>query len=329
MRKNLKHWGAALSIIALVSLIGCDRDKKSESEPQTVTIGTFSRAIDYAPFYVAKRFGWFAQAMDKYGKEVKFREFNTRSDIGAALDAGALDVVFAAAPPIIITRAAGHSVEIFEVSATLQQEILVRSSLDVHDAQDLSGLRIAVLEGTSSHYGLLRVLEQAGVNEREVELVYQGPSEAQPGFEGGSVDAWAVWPPYVEEQQHVGNGVVLQGGDAVIQSVVAVSTELIESNPEAVEALGGAIRKAKAWILNNPDQAQAIVARDLRIDPAIVELAWGKHDWSSRMDSSFEKDVAAKTRFLRESGQLRDSAPENLADSLLNTRFGGGDALRR
>ena len=57
---------------------------------------------------------------------------------------------------------------------------------------DLKGARIAVLAGTSSHYGVLKNLQGAGLSRNDLSIVDMIPPNAKAAFAAGQVDAWAV-----------------------------------------------------------------------------------------------------------------------------------------
>ncbi len=317
-----------LSLIVLVFASACNQ-KDSRNTKKIVAFGTFSSAIDYSPFYIAQHFGWIEEELSSIVDSVVFREYDNLQSITGAFDSGDLQFLFAAAPPVAVTKARGVDLSIFELSATLQQEILVKPNLGVSSVSDLRGLRIAVLQGTSSHYGLLKALEQAGISSDQIELNFMEPGIAQPAFERGDIDGWAIWPPFVEEQVIEEKGVPVRGGDQVIQSVAAVSENLESQNPDIVRAVASVLRRAKVWIMEHPEDAQVIVARKLSLDPSVVELAWGKHDWGSRLDNSFKEDIDNKIPFLERNDMLRRGTPSDFADNLINAAYGGSEPLSK
>ena len=48
----------------------------------------------------------------------------------------------------------------------------------------------------------LKLLKEQGIGESDVEIVDMTPLDAKIAFETGKVDAWAVWPPFVEQQEN-------------------------------------------------------------------------------------------------------------------------------
>ena len=292
----------------------------SGQRPTSLTLGTFSKAIDYSPFYVARHFKWFEANPRLKGIAIKYTEFNDRPTISAAFDKGDLDALFAAEPPAIICRSQGNDIRIVEDSCTLQQEIVVRTALPIVSIGDLRGRRIGVLQGTSSHYGLLKILKTAHLGPSDVDLRFMGPDEAKTAFETGRLDAWAVWPPFVEQQQVSGRGRVLTGGDAVIQSIMVVPASLISKQEAIARALVGVIRQSKKWINENPEEAQGIVANELRIDIQVVRTAWGKHKWDARLTDDVVADIQAKAAFLAAADATRGAALDVRKD-LIDSRF--------
>ncbi|MFN0181186.1 MAG: ABC transporter substrate-binding protein [Gemmatimonadales bacterium] len=300
----LRHISLVATAAAIALGVAC-RQVPRDNAP--VVLATFSRAIDYSPFYVAKYFKWFEGEPALRGRQVNYREFDDRSLIDAAIDRNELTAIFAAEPPVIITRNTGRRLRIVEVSCTLQQEIVTEISRGILDVSGLRGKRVAVLQTTSSEYGLRQALIQSAIDTTALEIVYMGPSEAKAAFEQRQIDAWAVWPPFVEEQVISGRGRAVRGGDAVIQSVMAIPDNVLTKQAEASAAIVEVIRRAKNWIMANPEEAQRIVSTELDLPPAVVRLAWSKHQWGARLDDAVIIDIQNKANFLRSAGVIKDS----------------------
>ncbi len=280
--------------------------RKTESTRKTLNIGTFSRAIDYSPFYVAQHFAWFDQHPAFKRFQVKYREFNDRGEISSAFDSGQLDAIYCAEPPAIICRAQENDIRIAGISCTLEQEIVVRRQLAINTAADLKGRSIAVLDGTSSQYGLFKTLSAVRLSPADVNIVNMGPDQAQAAFQSGRIDAWAVWPPFIQEEQVSGRGRVLTGGDAVIQSVMAVPETLIKRESDIARALVEIENKSKDWIMHHPEEAQSIVAKRLDLQLEVVKAAWAKHHWDSHLsDPAVVADITDKVKFLSQGGKIR------------------------
>ena len=298
-RHGLSRVAAALLLIAALSAPAWAVAETS------VSFGTFSIAIDYSPYLVAKKKGWFDQALAPFDAKASFTQFETLPTINEALASDRLDVIFEAEPPIIIAKAAGIDVHVVDLDCTLPVDILVPTSSPVRGIAGLKGKTVAVLAGTSSQYGVLADASAAGVDGKDIEMVDMAPPEAKAAFDSGRVDAWAIWPPWVEEEIVAGRGHTLSGGRATIQSIMAMRDGFVNANPAMARAIIQVVERAKAWVTAHPDEAIAIVSEEAGIDPKVVKLAWPKHDFAVRITPEITADIQRKSDFLFDKRLIR------------------------
>lgn len=318
--KNRRTVGIVVLVLALMALGIWLKTRPPVGEKQ-LTIATFSKAIGNSPYHIAKHFGWFEENPELAGWTVEFGEFNDRTSISDAFSAGDLDVLFSAEVPSMLCRIQGNEIRIVNVSTMVEQSILVPPGSPIQSPSDLAGKKVAVLQGTSSHYCLLKILAANGVAEEDLDLRYMGPNEGKVAFESGQIDAWAVWAPFVEQQEVANQGIALTGGDAFIKSVMTAAQSRIEGQPEVVRALVKTIEKAKQWIVDNPEKAVEIVATDLGLEPAVVSKAWPKHDWTAALDDSAIADFQEKADFLADQDKTRQGESINVSKDVVNTTF--------
>lgn len=307
MSKTNRILLVAIFIIAISFLIvklGFKKEKPSKKE--NMTIGTFSKSMGNVPFYIAKEKKWFENAIgDKY--IIDYAEYNDRPSIASALSSGNLKFIFSAETPAILIEAQGEDIEFENLSATLTQEIIVPTKSKMSKVSDLRGKKIAVLAGTSSHYALLKILNDNGLKPTDVQIIYMPPAEAKIAFETGKIDAWAVWAPWVEQQQVTGFAKSLTGSNAIICSVGSMPESFVKSNPIIADSLSNIIKRAKEWIIKNPDESQNIAAKQLGLDIAVVKLAWTKFNWGASYDSMILKDIQNKADFLSKEKLTRNN----------------------
>ena len=277
----------------------------NQTKSDTVDIGTFSIAIDYSPYLVAKEKHWFEQALAPFNVKVTYTQFETLPAINEALASKRLEVIFEAEPPVIIGRAAGIDVRITNLGCTLPVDVLVPKNSPLQSMADLKGKTIAVLAGTSSQYGVLVEAAAAGVSDKDLKLIDMAPPEGKAAFDADKVDAWAVWPPWVEEEIVASNGRTLPGGQAVIQSIMAMRGDFKDKNPKIAKAVSDVLERSKVWVKDHPDEAMEIVARQAKLDPQVVRLAWPKHHWDVSLTPAVQDDIQKKADFLFDKGLIR------------------------
>lgn len=302
-RKALRYVLALIVVVVIVFAGWRVLDNRNQAS-QTVRIATFSVAIDYAPYYVAMEKGYFAEELAKIGLTPEFSRFDALPPLNDALRLNQLDAVFEAEPPALIAEATGIDVEIGEISATLTQRIIVRRDSGITSLSDLEGKKIGVLTGTSSHYGILQSLQNAGVSPESVTIVNLPPAEGRAAFRSGQIDAWAIWPPFPEHEQLEGDAIELPASEATIQSLLVLDGDFLAANPEAAAAIDRAVDRAKLDIAANPAEAQQLVARATGEPIEVVRAAWPKHNFAATLDSAVRQDIGAKARFLYEDNFL-------------------------
>lgn len=322
-RKKAWRWIVPLVVVlaAIVYVLFMFLPKAQENDPEiassaaedrpgvigqrlTVRIGSFSTAIDYAPLIVARAQKRFESA---FGPEVtvEYKTMETLPSINEALATGRLDIMFEAEPPALIGLAAGIDLRLAALSCTLQQEVVVPQGAGIKSLKDLKGKKVAVLAGTSSHFGLLRALSQVGLGKDDVEVVDMTPPDAKVAFETGVVKGWAVWPPWVEQEVVSGKGKILQGGDAKIQSIMVLRGGFTGAHSDLARKAIKAIEDTKSWLADNPEEGQRLVAKELSLPVEVVALAWPKHNWRAAIDSGVLDDIQAKADFIAQEGLVK------------------------
>lgn len=315
----------AIVVLAGLVLASCDFGGSEETETlETIEIGTFSRALGNSPFHIALAQGWFAEHPDLQGVEVVYTEYNDRSSIAAAFNRGELDLLFSAEIPAILIRAQGEDVGIAAVSGYALQEVLVPVESEIQQVAELRDQNVAVQAGTSSHFGLVSILNAAGLSIDDIRLSLMPAAEGRAAFEGGNLDAWAVWAPWVETQEVTGRGRVIPGSEARIYSVATVSESFAAEHPEAFAALIDVINRAKEWAQENPEEAIEIVSAELGFESAVVAQAWPKFVWGAVIDAAAISEWQQKSEFLADQGLTRNDTVVDVENDLILLPGDGG-----
>jgi len=139
-----------------------------------------------------------------------------------------------------------------------QDSVVVPKGSPITSIQQLKGKKIAYASGSSANYNLLTVLNKASLTTKDVNLVNLQPANALAAFTSGSVEAWDVWPPYVQQ-------VVAQNGARIIATGSAygnpysfeVASKAAVADPKkaaAIKAYLTILNKAYVWTAAHPDQ---------------------------------------------------------------------------
>ncbi|WP_406012417.1 NrtA/SsuA/CpmA family ABC transporter substrate-binding protein [Streptomyces sp. NBC_00984] len=133
--------------------------------------------------------------------------------------------------------------------------ILVRNGSGIASVKDLVGRKVAVNQGGTGEYLLLKALAKAGIPADKVDRVYLRPDQTAAVFNAGKVDAWAVWATYAVAEIGSGKAHFVADGAAIGSgnySLNAVRTGFAEQHPGVVKALYEYLHDASAKEKQDP-----------------------------------------------------------------------------
>jgi sulfonate transport system substrate-binding protein len=133
------------------------------------------------------------------GIDVKWVEFQFGPPLLEALNTGNIDYGYTGdAPPVFAQAARANLLYVAALpSAGKNEAIIVPAESPIKSIADLKGKRIGFAKGSSSHNTTVAALEKAGLSYSDVTPVYLAPADAVPAFNGGRLDAWTIWDPYL------------------------------------------------------------------------------------------------------------------------------------
>jgi len=298
--------------LGALALAGCAREAPSGAMQLELGIVDW---VGYAPLYVGQAKGLFRDlGLDLTVRNFRATNENEMAFAGGRLD-GSADVLSSAAE----LAARGKD---FRVVMVIDRSIGadgVLASNAVRDLADLKGRRVALEEGSVSHYFFLQVLREAGLGSKDIELVNTSPADAAAAYQSGNVDVAVTYAPFL----NVANagrkdGRILFDSSRLpyaIADIYVFDAQVIARRPQALEAFVQGIFRGLAYIEAHPDESAAIVARTLKISPAeVTEFLKGVRlaDLATNLDMLTNPQspgyvpatMATLARFLKEQGQI-------------------------
>jgi sulfonate transport system substrate-binding protein len=195
----------------------------------------------------------------------EWHQFPAAAPVLEAMNAGALDVGFTGDMPFLFAFAAGAPIRAVGGSRAngRSQAIVVPAGSPVRSMQDLRGKRVAANRGGNGHFLMLAALERAGMQPGDVNFKFMLPPEARAAFAGGSVDAWAVWEPYVSIVVLNENARTIETGEGIFPSKTFQLAHLdaIRDQHPAITDFTRRVAQARLWALTHPEEISVIVAK--------------------------------------------------------------------
>ena len=123
---------------------------------------------------------------------------------------------------------------------------------------------MAVQEGSASQFFLNVLLRDAGLSEKDVQVVNMKPGEAGAAFVAGRVDAAVTWEPWLSNGKTAPHGHMLVDSSqtpGLITDVLIFRRDVIERRPREIQGVVDAWNKAVAYWERNPAESNEIMAR--------------------------------------------------------------------
>ena len=238
----------------------------------------------YGTLNVVKAEGGFEKSLTDKGVKITWILFTAGPQLMEALNAGSIDFGNVGEAPPVFAQAAGVNFVYFgnQPPYPKGEAVLVRKDSPIKSIQDLRGKRIALNKGSNVHFFLVKVLEKNGLKLDDITPAYLPPSDAWAAFEGGSVDAWAIWDPFLTAAIAKTGAKVLQDGENVIanREFFLADRNFAQAHEDVLLSLGEAIDRCATWTKTKPDEIVRYLAPQLGmseevLNPVIRRQSWG------------------------------------------------------
>ncbi len=239
----------------------------------------------YGTLVLEKTRGTLERALAPLHVRVTWTEFLGGPALLEAMGAESIDFGIAGDAPPIFAQAAGVPVVYVgvEPAAPHGEAVIVPEGSPITSIAALRGRRIALNKGSNVHNLLVRVLAEGGLKPTDVTCVFLKPSDARAAFENGSVDAWAIWDPYLAAAQTALKTRTISDGMAPDGRVIDANHQFFfatrgfaQANPDVIKAFLADLRTTEAYGAKHRPEVVALLAPAMGMDPAAVKVAVGR-----------------------------------------------------
>jgi NitT/TauT family transport system substrate-binding protein len=230
--------------------------------PGIITIGE-APWPGYIIFFIARDKGYFRDA----GLNVEIRPYDSLEDVSKDYVAGKLQGRANLTLDAIREAYEGlnHKVVLAIDHSAGSDAIMARA--DIKTVADFKDKRIAFEQGTLEEFFITWALDDAGLTLKDVTSIPANPEESARLLQEGKVDVAVTYEPFISQLiSKQGFHKVYSSKDApgLITDVLTFRNDFIEQYPDAVEAFIGAYFRGLDFLKTNPDEAHAILAKELK-----------------------------------------------------------------
>jgi sulfonate transport system substrate-binding protein len=277
---------AAVLIVAAMS--GCSR--KASVKPATIK-------LDYAYYnpvsLVLKDKKFLEQDLASDGIAVEWTQSLGSNKALELLNSKSIDFGSTAGAAALIGKANGNPIKaIYVYSRPEWTALVVRKDSPITKVADLNGKKVAVTRGTDPHIFLLRALHEAGLTEKDIEMVVLQHADGRIALEKGDVDAWAGLDPMMAQTEiQSGSRVFYRNVNFNSYGVLNVREEFAGQYPAYVERVLAAYEKARLWALQNPEEFRKLFAANAKLDDSVVTKVLGRTDLTNSTIGENQRQV--------------------------------------
>src|SRR6266481_2284014 len=230
--------------------------------------------------------------------KIEWSEFPAAAPILEALNAGALDVGYTGDLSFLTVYAAGAPIKAIggTRSDARTQAILVRGDSPIKSGADLKGKRLAGTRGGWGQFLIDATLEKAGNRIEDATFAPLGPVDAKTALLAGSVDAWAVWEPYVSFATLKDGARVVADGQGLTPTItfIVASDSAVANKRAAVQDLVQRLNKARLWSLDHVAEYARATARLTNLPEDVLLSAYkAQHTSPIAIDDTVVSEVQA------------------------------------
>ncbi|MFP7171564.1 aliphatic sulfonate ABC transporter substrate-binding protein [Terribacillus sp. 7520-G] len=292
---------ALLSVLAVVFLAACGNSSSASGDLKQIR-------LDYAYYspasLVIKNKGWAEEAFKDQGIEVTWTLSQGSNKALEFLNSNSVDFGSTAGSAALLAKANGNPIKgIYLASKPEWTALVTTKDSDIKEPADLKGKKVAATVGTDPYIFLQRSLQEAGLDEQDVQIVNLQHADGASALLSGDVDVWAGLDPHMAKLElESDTQLFYRNEDFNTYNFLNVREEFAENHPEEVKEVLKLYDKARAWIEENPEETAEIVAKEANISQEVAAKQLERNDFSESVPGDTQREI------LNQSGAVLEKA---------------------
>lgn len=284
--------------------------------------------LDYAYYsptsLILKHHGWAEEAFEEDGVKVEWTLSQGSNKALEFLTSNSIDFGSAAGAATLITKSKEVPIKNIYVASTPEWTALVTKDASITKVEDLKGKKVAATYGTDPYIFLLRALDEVGLSEKDIEFINLQHNDGYQALLKGDVDAWVGLDPIMATAElESGATLFYRNIEFNTYNFLNVREEFAKKHPEAVEKVIAVYEKARAWILENPEEATQIIADEAQIDLEVAKKQLERTNFDTFIPSEEQAEaLLAAGDILQKSGVIESKVNlEETVHQLIDSSF--------
>ncbi len=284
----MKKLVLVLLLIMVLLVTSCGNSQKE----QVINVGYLRVPNDET---VAKNMGYIDEYFKQQGIKVNYIVVDSGVEANKAFASKSIDFASMGNTNGVVALSKGLDTEliwIHEIIGSIEA-LVVREDLGIKDVKDLKGKKIATTFSSTSHYILLNVLKEAGI-EKDVTILDMKTTDIVAAWQRGDIDAAYTWEPSKSKLLELNGEVLIDSAEMakkgfVTANVGLVRKEFAKENPELVKGLIAQLSKASELYRKDPEKAINAASKEIEISPEEAKVQMTGSIWLSNEEALSDK----------------------------------------
>lgn len=312
------------------------QDTGADNLPEEINFGILRVPNDET---IAIAEGFFDEYFTDRGIKVNTRIFDSGVEANQALASGSIDFATMGNTNSITALARDLNVELIWIHEVLgeNEALAVKNNSGIKEIKDLVGKKIAVPFASTSHYILLNVLKEAGI-EKDVQLLDMQTPEIVAAWERGDVKAAYTWQPTLAQLLKSGstltNSQKMAEKGYITANVDIVRKKFSKKYPNLVADYISALTKAADIYRNDPQKAAEIAGNKIGLEAETALHQMQGTSWKTREElispdffgttdkaGKFAEVMKSTSDFLQAQGSIEESPSQAAFNKYVNPKY--------
>ena len=222
--------------------------------------------------------------------DIQWIPFDSGRDVNTAMVSGGLDVGLAGSVPVSTGIAQSLPYQVYFIHDVIgdNEALAVTADSGITAMADLTGKKIGVPFGSTTHFSLLSALDQEGIAPRDVEILDMQPPDMLAAWQRGDIDGGFVWQPTLTKMIEADGTALITAKDLAAKGIITadlgiVSTDFATNYPEFLTGYVSALDEAVQFYRSDPEAAAEAMSKEIGLTAeeslkVMDELVWVSAD---------------------------------------------------
>lgn len=218
--------------------------------------------------------------------DIKWLPFDSGRDVNTAMVSGGIDVGLAGSVPVSTGIAQDLPYSVYYIHDVIgdNEALAVTNASSINSVADLTGKKIGVPFGSTTHFSLLSSLTQEGIEPNDVQILDMQPQDMLAAWQRGDIDGGFVWQPTLSKMLDADGKVLITAKELAEDGIVTadlgiVSKDFAATYPDFLAGYVATLNEATGIYRSEPERAAEAISKEIGLTPeeslsVMNELVW-------------------------------------------------------